>query len=541
MTEKTQARIPAGMRDILPEQMLRRQYVMQVVEEVFQIFGFDPLQTSAIEMTETLMGKYGPDAERLIYKAWYGDQPQGDFALRYDLSVPLCRVMAMYPELPRPLKRYQIAPVWRADRPQKGRYREFFQCDADIVGASSMVADAEIIILAYMLLNRLGFDEFKISFSNRKLIDGIGRYSGVPAELRAGLYRSIDKLDKIGIEGVRQELLMVGVPQDVVEPLQRIARLLLQKKLTFDGMESMMTKSKEEGGESLDPRLVSMLIDPLKDQINKALSEGVTPENLQSETRLLVFELADVLRRYYNQKVTVIPDEVVESLLDLLQITGRPTEILDRLDILMADLDEAKEGIRELREIVRILEISNVPESAYQLNISMVRGLEYYTGPIFEITVEKPRAMPSISGGGRFDNLIGMFAEKSIPAVGISFGIERIIDAMTELDMFPEKVRQTNSEVLVTLFNDELAGESMKLVNELRMNGVAASIYYDSKDRLGAQIGYASSLGIPFIAILGPDESDKGMVTIRKLGKDKEGSEEKCVSNDAVIETIRNW
>jgi len=198
MPEKVTPRIPAGMRDILPEQMIKRQYVLDAVRQVFERYGFEPLQTSAVELTETLTGKYGEEAERLIYKAWYGDTPGDEFSLRYDLSVPLCRVVAMYPDLPRPFKRYQIAPVWRADRPQRGRYREFSQCDVDIVGTTSMLANAEVVAIAYEVLVTLGFTEFTVNINNRKLLDGIGKYAGVPESLQSGLYRSIDKLDKIG-------------------------------------------------------------------------------------------------------------------------------------------------------------------------------------------------------------------------------------------------------------------------------------------------------------------------------------------------------
>jgi histidyl-tRNA synthetase len=240
MTEQAPARIPAGMRDILPEQMLKRQYVLDTVRAVFETFGFEPLQTSAIELAETLLGKYGEDAERLIYRAWYGNAPGGEYALRYDLSVPLARFAAMNPDLPRPFKRYQIAPVWRADRPQKGRYREFYQCDADIVGSESMLADAEIVAVMVEVFKRLGFTDYVTAINNRKILDGIGQYAGVPESLQPGLYRSIDKLDKIGLDGVQRELLMVGVPTAPREPLQRTARLAIQGKIELGGLRGYM-------------------------------------------------------------------------------------------------------------------------------------------------------------------------------------------------------------------------------------------------------------------------------------------------------------
>src|SRR5437660_11232412 len=216
IANKIEPRVPRGMRDILPERMIRRQYVIDVIREVFEEFGFEPLQTPAIELSETLMGKYGPDAERLIYSANYpnGKDP---LSLRYDLSVPLCRVVAMYPELPKPFKRYQIAPVWRAERPQKGRYREFYQCDVDTVGSASMLADAENVNVIYEVLRRLGFKKFVVNINDRRILTGIGQCSGVPEELLGGLYRSIDKLEKIGLDGVREELRRNEIPDDVIE------------------------------------------------------------------------------------------------------------------------------------------------------------------------------------------------------------------------------------------------------------------------------------------------------------------------------------
>ena len=202
MPPKIQPRVPRGMRDVLPQKMLLRQFVFGAVEKIFQRFGFEPLQTPVLELSETLMGKYGEDAEKLIYDAKHREGKE-DLSLRYDLTVPLTRVVAMYPELVKPFKRYQIAPVWRAERPQKGRYREFYQCDADIVGSKSMLADAEIVTMIYAVLNELGFKSFVTKINNRKILVGIGQFAGVPNELLGGLYRAIDKLDKIGNAGVR--------------------------------------------------------------------------------------------------------------------------------------------------------------------------------------------------------------------------------------------------------------------------------------------------------------------------------------------------
>ncbi len=412
-------RVPRGMRDILPEQMIRRQYVIDVIRDVFEEFGFEPLQTPALELSEVLTGKYGPDAEKLIYQAGHVGGKE-DISLRYDLSVPLCRVVAMHPQLPKPFKRYQIDPVWRAERPQKGRYRQFFQCDADTVGTESMLADAENVTLIYQVLTRLGFEQFEININNRKLITSIGQFAGVPDEQLGGLYRSIDKLDKIGLAGVRDEL---------VE----------------------------------------------------------------------------------NQ----IPESVIEKLLALLQIEGDTATVLNALSEHLGDSEVAREGIAELEELDSYLMTLGVPDEFYRVNVSMVRGLEYYTGPIYETVVEEPK-IGSITGGGRYDELIGSFSKQGYPATGTSFGIERIIDVMEEFDMFPTSVGKTVTQVLVTVFDAELAQESLKLATLLRKDGIKTEVYC-RPTRLSAQIKYADTKGIPYAVILGSDELEAGKVAIRNL------------------------
>ena len=236
MPPKIQPRVPRGMRDLLPRTMLQRQYVIGEVEKVFQRFGFEPLQTPVLELRETLMGKYGEDAERLIYDAKHREGKE-DLSLRYDLTVPLTRVVAMYPELAKPFKRYQIAPVWRAERPQKGRYREFYQCDADIVGSPSMLADAEIVTMIYTVLATLGFKSFVIKINNRKILTGIGQYAGVPNEMLGGLYRSIDKLEKIGVDGVREEMIAGRIPAEVID---RIMELIALPPNAFGELRELM-------------------------------------------------------------------------------------------------------------------------------------------------------------------------------------------------------------------------------------------------------------------------------------------------------------
>lgn len=430
-------RVPRGMRDILPEQMLRRHYVIHTVQTVFEEFGFEPLQTPALELSEVLMGKYGPDAEKLIYQAGHSGGKE-NISLRYDLSVPLCRVIAMYPQLPKPFKRYQIDPVWRAERPQKGRYRQFYQCDADTVGSESMLADAENVSLIYHVLSRLGFKQFEINVNDRKLITGIGQFAGVPAEQLGGLYRSIDKLDKIGLDGVREEL-------------------------------------------------------------------------RQNE----------------------IPEPVIAKLLTLLQIEGDAETVLDELGEQLGDSEAAREGIVELTELIGYLTMLGVPEECYRVNVAMVRGLEYYTGPIYETLVEEPK-IGSITGGGRYDELIGSFSKQNYPATGTSFGIERIIDVMEAFDMFPTSVGKTVTDVLVSVFDDELMPASLKLATLLRQNGVRTEVYFRPA-RMSAQIKYADNRGIPYVAILGSDEVESGTVAIRNLAT----REQQSVAREEVVARIQ--
>ena len=412
-------RVPRGTRDILPQQMIPRQYVIDVIREVFEEFGFEPLQTPALELSEVLTGKYGPDAEKLIYQAGHVGGKE-DISLRYDLSVPLCRVIAMYPQLPKPFKRYQIDPVWRAERPQKGRYRQFFQCDADTVGSESMLADAENVNLVYQVLTRLGFKQFEVNINDRKLITGIGQFAGVPTEQLGGLYRSIDKIDKIGLAGVRAELAE-------------------------------------------------------------------------------------------NQ----IPEPVIEKLLTLLEVEGDAETVLNALSEQLGDFEVAREGIAELEELIGYLTTLDVPEEFYKVNVAMVRGLEYYTGPIYETVVEEPK-IGSITGGGRYDELIGSFSRQGYPATGTSFGIERIIGVMEEFDMFPPTVGKTVTEVLVTIFDADLAPESLKVATLLRQSGIRTEVY-SRPTRIGTQMKYADTKGIPYAVILGSDEVEAGTVVVRNL------------------------
>ena len=439
MADRVEPRLPRGMRDILPEKMILRDYVMSTIREVFEQFGFEPLHTPAVELAQTLMGKYGPDAERLIYDV---RQKQGseDLALRYDLSVPLSRVVAMNPDLVMPFRRYQIAPVWRAERPQKGRYREFYQCDADIVGSASMLADAEIITMIYTILERLGFKRYSTKINNRKVLAGIGVYSGVSGEALGQLYRSIDKLDRIGMDGVRKEL--------------------------------------REGG---------------------------------------------------------IGEDVIARMLDLLQVRGKSQAIIPEMMDRLEGIEIAAEGLNELKDLTAYLDAMGVAEGAYQVDFSMVRGLDYYTGPIYETLVEEPK-IGSITGGGRFDRLIEMFSATGYPATGTTIGIERLIDVMDELGLYPSSLRRTLVEALVLQFDASLLPTALQLTQRLRSEGLRVELVFEAES-LKKQFRYASRKGVPFTLILGPDEAAQGMVTVKNL----EVGEQRTVPQAEVARVIRGW
>ena len=416
-------RTPKGFRDFLPETMLRRSYALDRIREVFHLFGFEPIDTPILELHETLFGKYGEDAEQLIFTAQHGRSAKDPLAMRYDLTVPLARLVGQYEsQLNLPFKRYHIAPVFRGERPQRGRYREFWQCDADIVGAASMSADAEIIIMMHEILKRLGFPQFIIKINHRKLLTAIGEYSGVPQDQLADLYRSVDKFDKIGAEGVQKELIERGIDAAAVSRMMDLIQ------------------SRAPGGDSLD-------------RVAKTIGGG-------------------------------------------------------------------DNGLAELRELAELLADASIPDEHYDFDFTMVRGLGYYTGPIFETVISQPN-LGSISGGGRYDNLIGMFRRQSLPTTGTSFGIERIIDLMDELDLYPPHLGGTLVQALVTVFSDETRRASTRIGGQLRAAGINTEVYLGRR-KLGRQLAHADKKGIPIVVIVGPDEIAAGVVKLRRL---RDGSE----------------
>ena len=429
-------RSPKGFRDFLPDTMLRRNYVIDNITEEFHRFGFEPIDTPILELRETLFGKYGEDAEKLIFTAQHGRSTREPLAMRYDLTVPLARVVGQYEsKLNLPFKRYHIAPVFRGERPQRGRYREFWQCDADTVGIANISADAEIINLMHRILQRLGFPQYVIKINHRQLLVAIGEFSGLPDEQLPDLYRSVDKFDKIGAEGVRRELTERDIAADAV------------------GRMMDLIQAKEPGTSSLD---------------------------------------------------------------------------------LIADAIGAKAaGLRDLRELADLLGDA-VPPECYDFDFTMVRGLGYYTGPIFETVISEPN-LGSITGGGRYDNLIGMFRRQSLPTTGTSFGIERIIDLMNELDLYPAHLGGTLVQALVTVFSDDARAASMRIADQLREAGINTELYLEAR-KLGRQFAYADKKGTPLVVIAGPDEIEAGVVKLRRL---RDGQEVTVLLPDAVA-AVRN-
>ena len=449
-----------GMRDFLPTDVRKREYVIGVIKEVYERYGFEPLETPAVENIETLMGKYGEEGTQLIFKILkrgvHESTGEADLALRYDLTVPLARVVAEYRDkLPKFFKRYQIQPVWRADRPARGRFREFYQCDVDVLGSRSMVVEAEICLAASEVLRKLGFNDFKIRINHRKVLTGILGVAGVALEQHDGALIALDKLDKIGREGVEKELVARGIAPEVGQRLLEF----------FTALHSLEHAAEIAAGE-----------DPDKKQL--ALNRAVL---------------------------------------------GRVVEFV-------RDNELGSAGVDELQQI---LDLANATGIASRLCIdpSLARGLSYYTGAIMEIAVKDLAG--SLGGGGRYDNLVGMFAGQDIPACGFSLGLERILVVMTEREMFPANLGSAPAQVMVAVWNQETMADSLKLAQELREAGLRVDLYPEA-DKLGKQFKYASAREVPFVVVVGDEERARGDVAI----KDLRSGEQKSVKREAVVSEI---
>jgi histidyl-tRNA synthetase len=447
-----------GMRDFLPEDVHKREYVIGVIKEVYERYGFEPLETPAVENIETLMGKYGEEGNQLIYKILkrgvHETTGEADLALRYDLTVPLARVVAEYRDkLPKFFKRYQIQPVWRADRPARGRYREFYQCDVDILGSRSMVVEAEICAAASEVLTKLGFTDFCVRINHRKVLTGILAIAGVPLEKHDAALIALDKLDKIGNEGVKKEFGSRGVSDDAGDRLLTF----------FSDLGSLERAAEIVAGDNLTQAL------------NKA--------------------------------------------------------VLGRIVEFVSDNELGAQGVAELQSILDFAGAMGISDRL-KLDPSLARGLSYYTGAIMEINVKDLSG--SLAGGGRYDNLVGMFLGHDIPACGFSLGLERILVVMSERGMFPASVGSSPAEVMVAIWNEDSISDSIALAQELRAAGLRVDLYPEA-DKLGKQFKYASSLGVPFVAVLGAEEAARGEVAL----KDMRTGEQRAVMRSDVVEFVK--
>src|SRR5947209_6576871 len=452
-----------GMRDFLPADVRRREYVISIIKEVYERYGFEPLETPAVENVETLMGKYGEEGNQLIFKILkrgeHEKTGEADLALRYDLTVPLARVVAEYRDkLPKFFKRYQIQPVWRADRPARGRFREFYQCDVDALGSRSVIVETELCAAASEALTKLGFTNFTIRLNHRQALTGVLDAAGVVADKHGDALIALDKLDKIGGAGVALELSERGIASESAVKLLYF----------FEGVAS------------------------LKHPAEIAVIEG-------DETKVL------------------------------------NNAVLGRLVEFVGDHEAGARGIDELRSIIEFAEASNVSKRI-KIDPSLARGLSYYTGAIMEINV--PDLAGSLGGGGRYDNLVGMFSGQNVPACGFSLGLERIIVVMTEREMFPAALVSAPADVMVTIWNEESINDSITLCTELRNAGLRVDLYPEA-DKLGKQFKYASSRGIPFVAIVGDDERRRGLVAIKNMTTGEQKSLQRDQVADALRETLR--
>ena len=416
-------KILKGFRDYLPDQMMPRQAMMRTIEKVFERFGFSPLQTPAIEYSEILLGKYGADAERLLYR--FDDNGGRNVCLRYDLTVPLARVAAQYGNLPMPFRRYQIAPVWRAEKPGKGRYREFFQCDVDIVGSASLVADAECVAVDNETLSTLGVRNFAININNRKILTGLLESLGLGKdgnEAGLGILRTMDKLAAMGEATVRELL---------------------------------------------------------------AADNGLDPAS-------------------------------IDRLLEFLGIKGKNDEMLVAAEKLIGSSEVGARGLAELREVTGLAAGLGVPAERVRVDFSIARGLDYYTGSVFETFLLDLPAFGSVMSGGRYDDLISTFLGRDMPAVGISAGIDRLFAGMTELGLI--ETSKTPTRVLVAPMDKTALAPALAAAGRLRAAGVATEVYLEEA-KLKKQLRYADQRDIEVVIILGEAEAAANAATVKLMSK----------------------
>jgi histidyl-tRNA synthetase len=449
------------MRDFLPADVRRREYVIGVIKEVYERYGFEPLETPAVENIETLTGKYGEEGNQLIFKILkrgeHEKTGEADLALRYDLTVPLARVVAEYrAQLPRFFKRYQIQPVWRADRPARGRFREFYQCDVDVLGSRSMIVEAELCAAAGEALAKLGFTNFTIRLNHRQVLTGILGAAGIPAEKQTDALVALDKLDKVGFGGVLNELASRGI-------------------------------AGEEGSKLVD------------------FFEQVA--SLEQAARIAASDTQVADNEAFNAAV------------------------LGRLVEFVGEHEAGARGVEELRSVTKFAAEAGVAAKV-KLDPSLARGLSYYTGTIMEINV--PDLAGSLGGGGRYDNLVGMFLGQDVPACGFSLGLERIIVVMTEREMFPPALGSAPADLMLTVWDEESIADSLALATELRREGLRVDLYPEA-DKIGKQLKYAAAQKFPFVVVQGPEESARGEVSL----KDMRTGEQQSIPRESLAAIVR--
>lgn len=429
--------IPKGTRDYSPEIMVKRNYIFDTIKSVFKLYGYLPLETPAMENLSTLMGKYGEEGDKLLFKIlnsgdYLSSIPEAELicknslkltnkiaekGLRYDLTVPFARFVVQHQsEITFPFKRYQIQPVWRADRPQKGRYREFYQCDVDVVGSNSLLNEAELIQIADEVYRRLKL-RVRLLINNRKVLAGIAETIGYPDKL-TDITVAIDKMDKIGLENVNAELRDKGLSEEAISKLQPI-----------------------------------------------------------------------------------------------LHLEGSNEEKLNRLQTILQSSETGVKGIAELRQVFEYIKVLAI-ETEIKLDLTLARGLSYYTGAIFEVKALDAE-MGSITGGGRYDDLTGIFGLKNVSGVGISFGADRIFDVMTQLQLFPEDAN-TTTRILFVNFGSAEEHFCLPLLQKLRKEGINAEIYPEAA-KMKKQLTYADKKNIPFVALVGENEIKEGIVSLKNM------------------------
>lgn len=431
MSDTVIPRLSRGLRDLLPDQMLARQQMVDTIRGVYELYGFVPLSTPAIEFLDVLSGSAGSEAQQSIFRVTNPEKE--DLGLRFDLTVPLARVIAQYPELPRPFRRYQVASVWRADKPDKGRYREFTQFDLDSVGVESEIADTEILAGMCDTLSALGVGRYLVRFSSRAILNLLLAYAGIAPDQSVEIFRVLDKLDKVGLDKVRLEL---------------------------------MEGYRDESGDTI---------------------RGLG----------LAREQVERIERFLNVK------------------SDSRRDVLAQTRDLFADVENAREQLDAVERISNHLYVLGYGDDRVSLDLSIARGLAYYTGPVFEAILLDAPQFGSVFGGGRYDNLVMRFLGEPIPAVGASIGVDRLLAALTHLGKVG--TRKATARVLVTNMDPALRDDIVAMTWELRRAGIPTELYLGSGRGPRQQLKYADKYDIPLAILYGSNEKEQGVVTIKDL------------------------